>query len=116
MSRGISIYYKLISEDSDKVTYGYSGANINKEYDEKNLLDYDGIIEITINSLKNKTVLEALTDKEINILKECRYEWHQPRLRHGEDSLGFFVLKVVSKIFRKYKGNFQIEIRGSVVY
>lgn len=30
MSRGITIYYKLMSKDNDKVTYGYSGANINK--------------------------------------------------------------------------------------
>lgn len=116
MSSGISIYYKLISEDNDKVTYGYSGANINLEYDEKNLLEYDGLIEITLNALKNKTLIEALEDKEINILKECRYEWHQARLTNGEETVGFFSVKVVSKIFRKYKENMQIENKGAVVY
>jgi hypothetical protein len=40
MSRGIEIYYKLIHSDNDTVTYGYSGADINKDFDKEFLLKY----------------------------------------------------------------------------
>lgn len=116
MSRGITIYYKLLQKDNDKVIYGYSGANINKEFDEKYLLAYDGIIEIKMNALKHKTAFEALSDDDIKIIKECRYEWHQPRLTDDDSSVGFFAVAVISKVFRQYKSNRQIEEEGGVLF
>lgn len=116
MSRGISIYYKLINSDTSKLTYGYSGADLNKGYDEQSLLAYDGLIEISIYALEKKSVIDALRDNEVKIIKECRYEWHQPRLADGERMFGFFAIRVVSKIFREYEQNRQIASKGSIVY
>lgn len=116
MSRGISIYYKLISSDINKLTYGYSGADINKEYDKGSLITYDGIIEIIISALESKTAIEAIKDNNVTILKECRYEWHQPRVSDGDRKLGFFAVRVISKIFSEYKENKQIADKGCVVY
>lgn len=116
MSKGISIFYKLIELGKPKVIYGYSGANINKEYDYNDLLDYDGLIEITIEGLKNKDLIEAINTGDIKILKECRYEWHEPRLINGDSSIGFFALKVLIKIFGNYKINLKIEEQGAIVY
>lgn len=116
MSRGISIYYKLLNSDENKLTYGYSGADISKKYDKNSLLAYDGIIEITISALESKTSTEAIKDNTATILKECIYEWHQPRLTDGDRKIGFFAVNVISKIFREYKENKQIAEKGCVVY
>ncbi len=117
MSRGIEVYYKLVSIDKEKITYGYSGANINKEYELIKLLDYDGLIEIAIEALeKNKTLSEVFTNKEVNIIKECRYEWHENKLENGEDKVGYFAVTAVSKIFKEHKINMKIPTEGSVVY
>jgi|GEM_PF-1956158 len=116
MSRGISIYYKLLSSDKNKLRYGYSGADINREYNKNSLLAYDGIIEITISALESKTAIEAIKDNDAAILKECKYEWHQPRLADGDRNLGFFAVKVISKIFRERKENQKIADKGCVVY
>ena len=117
MSRGIEVYYKLVSIDKEKITYGYSGANINKEYELIKLLDYDGLIEIAIEALeKNKTLSEVFTNKEVNIIKECRYEWHENKLANGDDQVGYFAVTAVSKIFKEHKKNIKIPTKGSVVY
>lgn len=79
------------------------------------MLEYDGLIEIDINALIHKTANEALSDNEIRIIRECRYEWHQPRLTNGDSSLGFFAVTVISKIFRQYKKNLQIDEKGGVL-
>jgi hypothetical protein len=116
MSVGIEIYYKLLDTDKDKLLYGYSGANINKEYNEKNLLLYDGLIETEVHALESKSAAEAFKDKNIHIVRECIYEWHQPRLIDGEETVGYFVVRAVSKIFSEFKQNKQPPISGGVVY
>jgi hypothetical protein len=116
MSRGILIYYKLISSENNKLIYGYSGANINKEYDERYLLEYDGVIEISIKALETKSAIQAFNDKEINILKECNYEWHQPRLVYGKDTIGFFAVRIVHEIFKEFKHDMQQPKKGGVEY
>ena len=95
MSRGIEVYYKLVSIDKEKITYGYSGANINKEYELIKLLDYDGLIEIAIEALeKNKTLSEVFTNKEVNIIKECRYEWHVKKDKYKREP--YFISRYIN--------------------
>lgn len=116
MSKGISIYYKLISQDLDKLIYGYSGANINKEYDKKYLLSFDGRIEISISALKNKSASDSFGDGDIKVLQDCKYECHEPRLTNGDETIGFFAFKVASKIFREFKDELKISQKGGIVY
>jgi hypothetical protein len=115
MSRGITIFYKLISSDNILI-YAYSGANINREYDEKKLQECDGIIEISIDVLENKTAIKTFADKDIKILKECRYEWHEPRLFNGEETVGFLAVNAVSKNFMELKNNRVVADKVAVIY
>lgn len=57
MSRGISIYYKLIQSEDEKLIYAYYGADLNKGYEEKYLLMYDGLIEIQVEALDKDNVI-----------------------------------------------------------
>lgn len=116
MSVGIEIYYKLLNAGKDVLLYGYSGANINKEYNKKDLLLYDGLIEIDVYALENKGAAEAFRDNNIRILKECIYEYHHPRLTDGDETVGYFAIRTASKIFREFKENAQPPISGGVVF
>ena len=116
MSKGISIYYKLIGSDNDKLTYGYSGADTNKEYDKESLLKYDGMIEISVSALKNKNINVAFADNDIKVLRECKYEWHQPRIINGEATVGLFAMKVAYTIFSEFNKNFKIVAKDAIIY
>lgn len=116
MSRGISIYYKLIKEDELCLLYGYSGADINKEYDKDLLFKYDGIIEIAKDGLERVDFLDALKYNKVKIIKECEYEWHHERISNGEETIGFFAMRVILKVFKEIKEQGSIPLSGAVVY
>ncbi|HEY9059941.1 MAG TPA: hypothetical protein VIO64_05460 [Pseudobacteroides sp.] len=116
MSRGISIYYKLIKEDDLCVLYGYSGVDVNKEYDKDLLLKYDGVIEISKETLIKRDFLDAVNSNGIKVLNECFYEWHHSRVISGEETMGFFAMRVIYKIFKEFKEQGRIPDRGAVVY
>lgn len=116
MSRGISIYYKLIKEDELCLLYGYSGADINKEYDKDLLLKYDGVIEISKETLLKTDLVDAMNRNGIKVLNECSYEWHHSRVINGEVTMGFFAMRVIFKIFKVFKEQGSIPNGGAVVY
>ena len=116
MSRGICIYYQLKREEGSKLVYGYSGVDLNKEYDKNKILSYDGEFEISKNALIRKDVLDAFKDQDIMFSKESAYEWHHEKVKNGEDYIGFFAMKAVFKIFNQYKTLQYIEEKGAVAY
>lgn len=116
MSRGISIYYKLIKEDELCLLYGYSGADINKEYDKDLMLNYCGIIEISKEALAKMDFLDAIKHNKVRVINECEYEWHHNRLISEDGTMGFFATKVIYKIFKEFKEQGSIPSGGAVVY
>lgn len=116
MSRGISIHYKLMKEDDLYLLYGYSGADINKEYDKDLLLKYDGVIEISKETLVKMDFLDAMNSNGIKVLNECSYEWNHSRVINGEETMGFFAMKVIFKIFKQFKAQGSIPDGGVVAY
>jgi hypothetical protein len=70
MSRGISIYYKLLSKDNEKVIYGYSGADLNKKY------VLEGIARFVCPPLKysscfGRNLMFGFVVKAIDIIDNC---------------------------------------------
>lgn len=118
MSRGISIYFRLIRRTEDEVVYEYSGVDINKKYDKNDILAYDGIIKIKIEDLKCSDVIDSIKSGSSRILKECKYEYHHKRLMDKESGVSypFFAIKTISKIFRTYKNSGIINNKDCVVY
>jgi hypothetical protein len=66
--------------------------------------------------LKNKSIEIALADNDIKVLRECKYEWRQPRLINGETTVGLFAMKVSYKIFSEFNSSMKIVEKGAIVY
>ncbi len=116
MSIGISVFYKLIEEKDLCLLYGYSGADINREYDKDLLLNHDGIIEISKETLVKMDFLDAMNSNGIKILNECSYEWHHSRVINGDRTVGFFAMRVIYKIFKEFKAQGSAPDGGVVAY
>lgn len=119
MSRGISIYYKLIDSTEDKVVYGYSGMNISYGYDEKIAKAYDGRLVITKDALYNKEIDKIKWGIDYYTEKDCAAgeELDNHRLKVDEEnSMQYFAVKALYKIFTQYKKNGVIDQDGAVIY
>ena len=114
MSRGISVYFKQLSDTNNIYTYGYSGVS-NKEYDKNDVLAFDGIIHIAYKALAEDDIATSIRSQNIWVEKECKYEWHESRVKDGDQSYGLFALKAVTKIIREYKSKGYMPLSGGYV-
>ena len=116
MSRGVHIFYKLIEEKEGYLRYAYLGGDFS---DDKSLVfAYDGIVAIKMDS-----VGKDIGDREYGI--DCYQEKgcvakensHNNQIKDDDGTtVDLFALKVIPKIFRRYKETSEFEERGSIVY
>lgn len=118
MSRGISIYYKMVNSDNENIWYGYSGVDQNKAYKEVDVLKYDGMLRLSKQLLDTDKVIDCLREGIIVIEKECKYENHHTRLVDNETGkeYGYFALKVASKVIRILQESGEFSIKDAIVF
>ncbi len=116
MTMGVHIFYKLINQDDDKIRYAYSGGWFS---DSEDLVKaYDGIVAIKRSSLSKeiddiKYRIDFYQEKGCSVTDDS----NNVQVKNEDGTIvDLFAIKVMYKVFRRYKEIGSVEEKNSIVY
>lgn len=103
MSLGYIGYGRYKEEKDGCLIYEYSGENWNAPYDDGDCFLYDGLISIEKNVLDEESYAEAIENRRIKVLKECKNAFNRFSFEFD-----YLALRIIIHIFKDYKASGEI--------